>query len=93
MGGGPYGRHGGSVHAGGAGPVRLPCGVLLAGAGAGPVESCAELDGEMRDGAEGLAETGSGFSVKRGSGFDAETLRRGEKRGEGAISKCRLSPL
>ena len=30
--------------------------LLLAGAGAGPVESCARLDGQVRRGAEGLAE-------------------------------------
>ena len=46
----------GPVPAGRARPVRLSPRLLLAGAGAGPVESRARLDGQMRRGAEGLAE-------------------------------------
>ena len=50
------GGRGGPVPAGRARPVRLPPRLLLAGAGAGPVESRPRLDGQMRRGAEGLAE-------------------------------------
>src|SRR5436190_22454364 len=49
-------RHGGIVPAGRARSLRLPHGMLLAGAGARPVESRARLDREVRRGAKGLAK-------------------------------------
>src|SRR5262245_18724062 len=49
-------RHGRSVPAGRTRSVRLPYGLLLAGAGARSVESRARLDREVRRGTEGLAE-------------------------------------
>ena len=49
-------RHRRPVPAGRARSVRLPHGLLLAGAGARPVESLAGLDGEVRRRAEGLAQ-------------------------------------
>src|SRR5436190_15584824 len=56
-------RHGGIVPAGRARSLRLPHGLLLAGAGARPVESRARLDREMRRGPEGLAQDRSRFPV------------------------------
>src|SRR5206468_5583674 len=56
-------RHGGSVSASRAGSVRLSHRLLLAGAGARPVESRARLDREMRRGPEGLAQDRSHFPV------------------------------
>ena len=56
LGGRSQRRHGRPVPAGRARSVRLPHGLLLAGAGAGSVESRARLDGQVRGGAEGLAQ-------------------------------------
>src|SRR6266704_58328 len=56
-------RDGGTVPAGRAGSLRLSYRLLLAGAGAGPVESRPRLDGEMRRGPEGLAQDRSHLPV------------------------------
>ena len=65
LGSGSQRRHGGAVPAGRARPVRLPHGLLLAGAGARPAQSRARLDGQMRGGAEGLAQDRSDLSRTR----------------------------
>ena len=69
LGSGPQRRHRGTVSAGRARSVRLPHGLLLAGAGARPAESRARLDGEMRRGAERLAQDRSDLPGQEMNGY------------------------